>query len=86
MAVTPTRAAVIAVAAALASMTPASAETLTCSTWQQITTCQDGHGYVSREHEWQGRTYGDDSDGNHWSTSRWQDREITTVTPPPDRR
>ena len=63
IAVTPMRAA-IAVAAALTSMTPASAETLTCSTWQGIRTCQDGHGYVSRETEWQGFTFGDDSDGN----------------------
>ena len=73
---------IIAVAVALASMTPASAETLTCSTWQQITTCQDGHGYTSRETHWQGRTYGCDSDGARWSTSRWQGFDITTVKPP----
>jgi hypothetical protein len=61
--------AIIAVAAALASMTPASAGTLTCSTWQNIRTCQDGHGYTSHETEWQGRTYSDDSEGSRWSTS-----------------
>ena len=77
---------IIAVAAALTSMTPALAETLTCTDWQGIRTCQDGHGYTSHETRWQDRTYGDDSDGNHWSTSRWQDREINTVSPPPDRR
>jgi hypothetical protein len=64
------------------SMTQVNAETLTCSTWQQITTCQDGHGYVSHETQWQGRTYGDDSDGVRWSTSRWQGFETTTVERP----
>jgi hypothetical protein len=78
--------AIIAVAAALASMTPALAETLTCSTWQDIRTWQDGHGYVSHETQWQDRTYGSDSDGTRWSTSRWQGFTTTTVTPPPDRR
>jgi hypothetical protein len=76
----------IAVAAALASMTPAHAGPLTCSTWQQITTCQDGHGYVSHETEWQGRTYGDDNRANRWTTSRWQGFTTTTVTPPLDPR
>jgi hypothetical protein len=80
------RAAFIAVAAALTSMTPASAETLTCSTWQGIRTCQDGHDYTSHETQWQGMTFGDDSDGNRWTTSRWQDFTTTTITPPPDRR
>jgi hypothetical protein len=58
------------------------AETLTCSTWQGIRTCTDGHGYVSHETEWQDRTYGSDNRGNTWSTSRWQGIETTTVTPP----
>jgi hypothetical protein len=69
-----------------ASMTPASAGTLYCSTWQGIRTCSSPDGYLSRETEWQGRTYGDDSDGARWTSWRWQDREITTMTPPPDRR
>jgi hypothetical protein len=79
------RAAII-VATALTSMTPALAGTLTCSTWQQITTCQDGHGYTSHETQWQGFTIGNGSDGTRWTISRWQDREITTITPPPDPR
>jgi hypothetical protein len=73
-------------AAALTSMTPAHAGPLTCSTWQQITTCQDGRGYVSRELQWQGMTIGDDNDGARWTTDRWQGFTTTTVTPPPDRR
>ena len=64
--------AIVAVAAALASMTPALAETLTCTDWQGIRTCQDGHGYVSHESQWQGRTIGDDNRGTRWTTSRWQ--------------
>ena len=27
-----------------------------------------------------------DSDGARWTTKRWQDREIITISPPPDRR
>jgi hypothetical protein len=64
---------------------PALAETLTCSTWQGVRTCTDAHGYVSHETEWQGMTNGWDNRGARWTTSRWQDREITTVTPPPER-
>jgi hypothetical protein len=58
------------------------AETLTCSTWQGIRTCQDGHGYLSRETQWQGFTIGSDSDGARWTTNRWQGFETTTVKPP----
>ena len=74
------RAAII-VAAALASMTPASAETLTCSDWQGIRTCQDGHGYISRETQWQGFTIGSNSEGARWTTNRWQGIDTTTVRP-----
>jgi hypothetical protein len=63
------------------TIAPASAETLTCSTWQGMRTCSDAHGYVSRESEWQGMKIGSDNEGNRWTTSEWQDREITTVTP-----
>jgi hypothetical protein len=58
------------------------AETLTCSTWQGVRTCQDAHGYVSHETEWQGRTNGWDNQGDQWSTSRWRDMETTTVKRP----
>jgi hypothetical protein len=34
--------------------------TLTCSTWQQITTCAGPGGYVSHETTWNGITTGDD--------------------------
>jgi hypothetical protein len=48
------------------TVTPALAETLTCTDWQGIRTCQDSHGYVSHETQWQGMTIGQDSDGNRW--------------------
>jgi hypothetical protein len=40
---------------------------------------------VSHETQWQGRTNGYDNQGDRWTTSRWQDRETTTVTVPPER-
>jgi hypothetical protein len=64
------------------SMTPALAETLTCSTWQGIKTCSSPGGYVSHETQSQGMTYGSDNRGDTWSRSRWQDRETTTVRRP----
>ena len=78
------RAAIIAAAFAVAAH--ADAETLTCSTsFQGYTVCDDGHGYRSTEWQWQGMTIGRDSDGSRWTTSRWRDGDITTVTPAPDR-
>ena len=79
------RAVIIAVAAALASMTPALAGTLTCTDWQSIRTCSSPGGYTSHETQWQGMTFGDDSEGNKWTTSRWQWIETTTITPTPER-
>jgi hypothetical protein len=58
------------------------ADPLYCSTWQQITTCSSPDGCVSHESQWQGVTRGDDNQGNRWTTSRWRDTTITTVTPP----
>ncbi len=58
------------------------ADTVTCSTWQQITTCSSPDGYVSHETTWNGITTGDDNQGNRWTTSRWRDIETTTVAPP----
>jgi hypothetical protein len=71
------------IVAALIGVSPALAETLTCSTWQQITTCQGPGGYVSHELHWQDRTIGQDNEGGKWTSWRWQDREITTVDRPP---
>jgi hypothetical protein len=51
-------------------------ETLTCSTWQGIQTCQNEHGYISRESTWQGMTTGSDNRGNAWSAHRWRDQTI----------
>ena len=70
-------------AAAFVSVSPALAETLYCSTsFQGYRVCDDGHGYRSFEWQWQGMTIGQDSDGSHWTTSRWRDGDITTVTRP----
>jgi hypothetical protein len=73
--------AVIILAIALAHSTAAMGQTLTCSTWQGVRTCQDAHGYVSHETEWMGRTNGWDNQGDRWSTSRWRDFTTTTVEP-----
>ena len=75
--------ALIGVTAALIQSTATlDSQTLTCSTWQGITTCSSPGGYLSHETEWQGRTNGWDNQGDTWSTSRWQGIETTTVTPP----
>ena len=62
-------------------ISPALAETLTCSTWQGITTCQGPGGY-SHELHWQDFIIGDDNQGNRWTTSRWQGIGTTTVERP----
>jgi hypothetical protein len=76
----------LTLATALAFAAPAEAETLTCATsFQGYRICQGAGGYRSTEWKWQDRVIGDDNRGNRWTTSRWQDREVTTVTPGPDR-
>jgi hypothetical protein len=58
------------------------AETLYCSTsFQGYHVCSSPGGATSTEWQWQGMTIGQDSEGNRWTTSRWRDGEITTVTP-----
>ena len=64
-------------------ISPALAQPLTCSTWQQINTCQGPGGYVSHELHWQDQTIRDDNRGDRWTTSRWQGFAITTVDRPP---
>jgi hypothetical protein len=77
------RALIIATAFVSVGVSPALAETLFCSTsFQGYRVCDDGHGYRSTEWEWQGMTIGQDSDGSRWTTSRWRDGDITTVTRP----
>jgi hypothetical protein len=66
----------------IACITPALTETLTCSTWQGIRTCSSSGGYVSHEWDRDGMRFGDDNQGDRWSTSRWRDTTITTITPP----
>ena len=63
------------------TVAPASAQPITCSTWQGMRTCTSPDGYVSHETQWQGMTSGSDNQGNRWSTSKWLDNETTTVTP-----
>jgi hypothetical protein len=79
------RAAIIAVAILVQGADPLVADTATCSTWQQITTCAGPGGYVSHETTWNGITTGSDNRGDRWTTSRWRDVETTTVEPPPER-
>ena len=67
------------------TITPASVQPLTCSTWQGMRTCMSSDGYVSRESTWNGITTGEDNQGDRWTTSRWQDRQIITVTPRQER-
>jgi hypothetical protein len=56
---------------------------LFCTTsFQGYRVCDDGHGYRSTEWQWQGMTIGSDSDGNHWTSSRWRDGAMITVAPP----
>jgi hypothetical protein len=58
------------------------AETLTCSRWLDITTCQSPSGYASHESTWQGITTGYDNQGDRWTTCRLRDLETTTGEPP----
>jgi hypothetical protein len=62
------------------------AETLTCSRWLDITTCQSPSGYASHESTWQGITTGYDNQGDRWTTCRLRDLETTTGEPPTLRR
>ena len=77
--------ALIVIGTALACASPAPADPLYCSTWQQITTCSSPDGYLSREWDRDGMTIGQDSDGRRWTTSRWQGFTTTTVEPSPGR-
>ncbi len=54
-----------------------------CTTsFQGYRVCSSPDGYSSTEWQWQDQTIGQDSEGNHWTSSRWRDGDITTVTPP----
>jgi hypothetical protein len=70
---------------ALMATPSAYAQTVTCSTsFQGYRVCQGPDGYRSTEWQWMDRTVGEDSNGDRWSTSRWQGRETTTVWPRPE--
>jgi hypothetical protein len=72
-----------AVGLIIAAVTPALAdEPVYCSTsFQGYRTCSGPGGYSSTEWYWHGRIIGADSDGHHWTTSRWRDGDITTGQP-----
>jgi hypothetical protein len=62
---------------------PALAQTVYCTTSSQgYRVCDDGHGHHSTEWERDGMQFGEDSNGNRWTTSRWQGFETTTVERP----
>ena len=70
-------------AAALIGVSPALAAPLYCSTsFQGYRVCQDSQGYRSTEWDRDGMRFGQDNQGNLWTTSRWQGIETTTVEPP----
>ena len=73
------RIAIIIAAVLIHSTATLDAETLTCSTWQGIHTCQGQGGYTSTETEWQGVTTGRDNQRNEWTTSHWNGLETTTT-------
>jgi hypothetical protein len=59
---------------------------LYCSTsFQGYRVCQGQDGYRSTEWGRDGMRFGQDNQGDRWSTSRWQGIETTTVEPHPGR-
>jgi hypothetical protein len=76
------RAVIIAVVVLLLPSLPAVSETIYCArSFQGYEVCQGAGGYRSTEWSRDGRTFGQDSDGSRWMTSRWRDGTITTVEP-----
>jgi hypothetical protein len=73
------------VVAVMIGVSPALADTVTCSMCQGITTCSSPGGYVSPETTWNGITTGSDNQGGKWTRSEWQGQEIITVTPRQER-
>ena len=72
----------LAIILALMAAPPVTAQTLTCATSSQgYRICQGPHGYRSTEWDRGGMVFGEDNRGDRWSTSRWQDRETSTITP-----
>jgi hypothetical protein len=80
---TPMRAMLIASLVSALAASPALAQTVTCTTsFQGYRICDDGHGHSTTEWERDGMRFGEDNQGNRWTTSRWQGIDTTTVTPP----
>lgn len=76
----------IPISIVLMAAATAHAQTVTCATsFQGYRICQGPDGYRSTTWKRGGMRFGDDSDGNRWSTSRWMDSTITTVAPRPER-
>jgi hypothetical protein len=72
---------IILAIAALIGISPALADTMTCSTFAGVRTCSSPDGYLSHESTWNGITTGDDNQGNRWSTSRWRDIDTRVERP-----
>jgi hypothetical protein len=69
--------------AALIGVSLAPASPLYCSTsFQGYRVCQRPDGYRSTEWDRDGMRFGQDNQGDRWTTSRWQGFETTTITPP----
>jgi hypothetical protein len=82
-AVDTTRAVIVVMIVTLVSSSPPRAETLTCVTsFQGYRICSGPGGYRSTEWERDGMRFGEDSDGNRWTTSRWRDMETKPVRRP----
>ena len=74
-------ASLVSAVAALGS--PALAQTVICITSSQgYRICDDAHGHSTTEWERDGMRFGEDNQGNRWTTSRWQGFETTTVKRP----
>jgi len=79
-------ASLVTAAALIQSTATLGSEPLYCSVWQGIRACQGPDGYRSTEWDRDGMTFGQDNQGDRWTTFRWQGIETTTVTPPRDAR
>ena len=71
--------------AALATICPARALRRAAPRFRGYRVCSGPGGYSSTEWSRDGMRFGQDSDGDRWSTSRWQGSETTTVWPRPER-
>jgi hypothetical protein len=80
------RAAMLVASLVNALVSPALAQPTYCSTsFQGYRICSGPGGYRSTEWERDGMRFGEDSDGNRWTTSQWQGFETLTGRSRPER-